>query len=143
MIQRIQTIFLFLAGAASLGLFLLPFASTDEVQTDSVLFADAAFNVQDNTIMMGVFAACGLLLVLTVFLFNNRKLQMKLTLLGLFLALIGVGVSGYFLSQDTALKLAEPAIGVILPLLTFVFAVLAHRYINKDEKLVKSVDRLR
>ena len=143
MIQRIQSIFLLLAGAASFSLFMLPFASTSEAQVDSVLFADAAFNVQDNTIMMGVFAACGLLLVLAIFLFNNRQLQMKMTLLGLILAVAGVGASGYFLSQDAAFKLAEPSGGVIMPIATFVFAILAHRYINKDEKLVKSVDRLR
>lgn len=143
MIQRIQTIFLFLAGGTSFGLFGLPFANTAEVQTDSALFADAAFNLQDNPILMGIFAACGLLLILTIFLFNNRKLQMKLTLLGLVLAIIGVGMGGYYLSQDAALNIAQPAAGAALPILTFVFAILAHRSINKDEKLVKSVDRLR
>ncbi len=143
MIQRIQTIFLLLAGVASFGLLKLPFAKTDEAITDSALFADASFNLYDNYLILGAFAACGVLLILNIFLFNNRKLQMTLTLTGLLIALVGIGLAAFHWLQDSAAKIAEPSLGVALPLLTLIFGVLAHRYINKDEKLVKSVDRLR
>ena len=143
MIQRIQTIFLLLAGGAALSLFALPFATTSEAKADSVLFADATFNIQDGPVMMGAFALAGLLLIATIFLFNNRKLQMTLTKVGLFITGVGVGVGAYHLSNDQAVDVAEPALGIALPLLVVIFAYLAHRYINKDEKLVRSVDRLR
>ena len=143
MIQRIQSIFLFLAAGASLGLFLLPFASTNEAQANSTLFADATFNVQDNTIMMGIFALCGLLLFVNIFLFNNRKLQMKVTLFSILLVIAGACFAVYSVTQDAAMRLAEPDTGIALPVLALVFGFLAYRYINKDEKLVKSVDRLR
>ena len=143
MIQRIQSIFLLLAGGASFGLFKLPFAHTDEAVVDSALFADTAYNIQDNSALLGVFVACGVVLVLTIFLFNNRKLQMNLTKLGLLLALVGVGLTAFYLYQDAAMKVAELSAGVAMPIVTVIFAILAHVYINKDEKLVKSVDRLR
>jgi peptidoglycan/LPS O-acetylase OafA/YrhL len=143
MIQRIQTIFLLLASGAALSLFALPLATTSEAKADSVLFADAAFNIQDGPVMMGAFALAGLLLLVTIFLFNNRKLQMTLTKVGLLLTGVGIGVGAFYLSKDQAVDVAEPALGVALPLLVVIFAYLAHRYINKDEKLVRSVDRLR
>lgn len=143
MIQRIQTIFLLLAGGAALGLFALPMATTSEAKADSVLFADAAFNIQDGPVMMGAFAVAGLLMIATIFLFNNRKLQMTLTKVGLFVTGVGIGVSAYRFFADQAVDAAQPASGVALPILVVIFAYLALRYINKDEKLVRSVDRLR
>lgn len=143
MIQRIQTIFLLFAGGAALGLFGLPLAKTSEIKADSALFADATFNIQDGPFMMGAFALAGVLLLVTIFLFNNRKLQMTLTKVGLFLTAVGIGVGAYRYFMDKAAEVAEPAMGIALPVLVLVFGILAHRYINKDEKLVRSVDRLR
>ena len=143
MIQRIQTIFLLLASGAALSLFALPLATTSEAKADSVLFADAAFNIQDGPVMMGTFALAGLLLLVTIFLFNNRKLQMTLTKVGLFLTGVGIGAGAYLYFNDQAADAANPATGIALPVLVLIFGVLAHRYINKDEKLVRSVDRLR
>lgn len=143
MIQRIQSIFLFLAGGASFGLFGLPVATTTEAKANSVLFADAAFEIQDGPLMMGAFALAGLILLITIFLFNNRKLQMSLTKLGVIMTIIGAGIIGYRFFTDQAADLAQPAAGVALPFLALIFGAMAHRYINKDEKLVRSVDRLR
>ena len=143
MIQRIQTIFLFLAGGAALGLFGLPLATTSEAKTDSVLFADATYNIMDAPVLMGAFALAGLLLLVTIFLFNNRKLQMTLTKVGLVLTGVGIGAGAYLYFNDQAADAANPATGIALPVLVLIFGVLAHRYINKDEKLVRSVDGLR
>lgn len=143
MIQRIQTIYLFLAAAAAGALFALPIATTTEAQTESVVFADAAFEVQDATTMMVAFGLVALLLVVIIFLYSNRKLQMNLTKLGLFLTGVGIGAAAYHLFTDQAASIAQPAVGVALPLLVLIFSFLALRNIGKDEKLVRSVDRLR
>lgn len=143
MIQRIQTIYLFLAAAAAGAMFALPIATTAEAQADSVVFADAAFEVQDKITMMGAFGLAALLLFVIIFLFNNRSLQMNLTKAGLFLTGVGVGAGIYHFFNDQAADLAQPAAGLILPVLVVVFAYLALRNIKKDDKLVRSVDRLR
>jgi uncharacterized membrane protein YqjE len=143
MIQRIQTVFLFLAAGAAFGTFGLPFATTNAQVEASALFADATFNVMDNPVLIGGFALAGLMSLAAIFLFNNRKLQMNITKLCLFVLGVGVGVGTYFFVNDNAQEQAQLAAGIGLPFLSALFAFLANIYINKDEKLVRSVDRLR
>ena len=143
MIQRIQSIYLFLAAAAVLALFAIPFATSSEAQADSVIFADAAFNVQDSIPMMIGFGLAGALLLIIIFLYNNRKLQMTLTKVGLFLAGLGIGAAAQRYFADSAADAAQFSAGVALPVVAVIFAFLALRNISKDEKLVRAVDRLR
>jgi len=143
MIQRIQSIFLFLAGACALVLFALPLATTPTAQASSPLFADAAFEVQDGPTMMGAFGLAGLGLWVAIFLYRNRSLQMNITRLGLFLAGAGMGAAAYRYFNDPAASLAQPAVGIAFPVLAILFGFLAYRNIKKDDKLVKSIDRLR
>jgi len=65
--------------------------------------------------------------------------------MGIFLNIILV--AGVFLNYpklfiDTKIDI-EPGLGTYFPLISLVFLVLAYRFILKDEKLVKSADRLR
>lgn len=143
MIQRIQTIFLFLAAAAAGALYAVPLATTTEEVPASALFADAAFEVQDGPVMMGTFGIAALLMLVTIFLFRNRILQMNLTKIALLIAAVGIGVGIYRFAVDQAMDQAKPAIGLGLAILILILGTLAHRFINKDEKLVKSIDRLR
>lgn len=143
MIQRIQSLFLLLAAGACLSLFALPVADTDKVQADSVLFADSQFTLFDNPVLLGVFGLAGAVLLLGIFLFRNRKLQMNLSWLSIALVLGGIGFGFYLLSQDAAQSLATFAAGTLMPAVAIVFAYLAKMFINKDEKLVRSADRLR
>lgn len=143
MIQRIQSIFLLLAAAALLGLFGLPFASTAEPVTASALFADQTYNILDHTALTALFIIAAVVCLLSIFLFNNRKLQMRLSLLGIFGALAGLIVAGILYSQDAAGQTAQLGVGFGLPVVSVILTLLAYRNIKKDEKLVKSMDRLR
>lgn len=143
MLQRIQSIFLFLAAGSCFGLFGADAADTPEPVADSALFADASYTVFDVPLLIGLFALAGVLLLVTIFLFKNRSLQIKLTLGGVLLVVLAVGYGAYELFTDSAAALATPDLGVALPILAIVFSFLAQRYIKKDEKLVRSADRLR
>lgn len=143
MIQRIQSIFLFLAAAALLGLFGLPFASTEEPVTASALFADQKYNILDHTAISVLFGLAAVLYLLSIFLFKNRKLQMRLTTGAILGVVAGSAVVGVLLSQDAAAQTAQLGLGLGLPVLAIVFAALAYRNIKKDDKLVQSMDRLR
>lgn len=146
MIQRIQSIFLLLAGGASLSLFGLPFASTTEAAPDSQLFADRVYNLMDTPALIALFAIAGLLAIVSVFLFNNRSLQMRLTIFAFIANLLGVVVAIIFYmqnSQDLGEQAIDDGAGIYMPIASFVLLLLAYRFINKDEKLVRSMDRLR
>lgn len=146
MIQRIQSIFLFLAAAASLGLWGLPFASTNSALSGTTIFTDGLFNIQDNVGMMAFFSGAAALALLAIFLFNNRTLQMRLTIFAFIANLLGMvlGVLYYMQnSADVGAEAINDEMGVYLPFLTIIFTLLAYRFISKDEKLVKSMDRLR
>jgi len=145
MIQRIQTIFLILAAGCFGALFKLPFA-TSSVSSAHFL-ADNVYNIQDHLALLSITILAVGVSVLTIFLFKNRKLQRKLVYLIAFLA-IGLVIVSYLLlkidSQGVMQSLTlQLQAGTFLAIGGVVFSLLAGYYIGKDEKLVKSMDRLR
>lgn len=149
MLQRIQSVFLFLAGGASFGMFGLPFASTDEAIAQSDLFADSVYTVTDHIALTILFVLAGALSLAAIFLFKNRPLQINLSRVAFVASIIGLVLGIILFINDEITKNAEAmpnpedGIGVLLPILAAVFLLLAMRYIRKDEKLVRSSDRLR
>lgn len=144
MIQRIQSIFLLLASAASFSLFKLPFASS--VKSDVTPFlSDGSFNIMDHPGFMGLFGLGGLLLLLAIFMFKNRKLQMRVTLFGAILVLLGLILIPVllFMEGQAVIDMLQVQAGMFIPVVAIVLGLLARRAIRKDEKLVQSMDRLR
>lgn len=146
MIQRIQSIFLLLAGGAALGLFGLPFARTPEAIEGSVIFSDALYNVNDQIGLSVLFGLAGALALIAIFLFRNRSLQSKASLSALILNAGGLVFGIYYLTQnitEAGKQAINDGLGMYLPVLSILFCFLAYRFIRKDEKLVRSMDRLR
>lgn len=146
MIQRIQSIFLLLAGGGALGVFGLPFASTPQAVSSSSIFADARYNVFDNPALLALFGLGGALALISILVFKNRKLQMRLTIFSFIAILIGsiLGVV-FFMTNSSGMGdiVVNDEAGVYLPVAALVCALLAYRFISKDDKLVRSMDRLR
>ena len=145
MIQRIQSIFLLIAGGGFFSLFKFPFAKTNE--TVAPLFEDQLYTIQDNPILLGVCILGGILSIATIFLFNNRILQKRISLLGALVGLILAGFAIYLMtsvSQDIPATVGvETQAGLFMPAVSILMLILAYVFINKDEKLVRSSDRLR
>jgi len=147
MIQRIQTVFLILAALAFLALFRFPFAVSDIAQ--SGFLSDKDFDVFDSPVLIVLAALGGLLAIISVFLFKNRPLQVRLTYLTIILGvLLLVAAVVLFLNEDNSQQVIDKgqisdSIGLYMPVLSLVFGFLAARFINKDEKIVRSADRLR
>jgi len=149
MIQRVQSIYLLLAAAAVFALFALAFVNVSGATTEIAAFQDGDFDINDNMILKIMVVVCGAVALLNIFLFNNRKLQMNIGKLVILLNVVLAGLAGFFLYQtiggagDAAIDIA-PNGGFAMPVLAIIFAFLANRGINKDEKLVKSAyNRLR
>ncbi|HFA47916.1 MAG TPA: DUF4293 family protein [Bacteroidetes bacterium] len=146
MVQRIQSIFLFLAAAAGFGLLKLPFATTTETVAASPLFADASYNVNDNIGLLVLFALAGALALGSIFLYKNRPLQMKICRFAIIADIIGLVLAVVLFWQDGTNINAEAindGAGAYLPFGFLLFGILALRFIRKDDNLVKSMDRLR
>jgi hypothetical protein len=81
----------------------------------------------------------------TIFLYKKRKIQMKFALGLIFIGLLLLLGLGYYSVKVIRNYNAEiiPGVRLILPVLMLVCSILAYRGIRKDEKLVKSYDRMR
>lgn len=136
MIQRIQTIYLFLAAVITGG---LPFVFYLWKNTsNSIIYA------VNKPIVLGIFIGAALMSIAAIFMFKNRKSQFILNRLNIilnFILLIVLVYQSLSLSGET--EVSEKGIGMLLPILSIVLLVLANKAIKKDEDLVKSVDRLR
>jgi hypothetical protein len=149
MIQRIQSIFLFLASAAGLGQFALPYASTDDggPVAEAPVLADGVFNPFDNIGLLGLLALSALISLIAIFMFRNRILQGRLTGMAALVTVLLILLLGFVLSQTmNSLPSGETLryqAGLVMPVLALVMQWLAGRYIKKDEALVRSADRLR
>jgi len=146
MIQRIQSLLLFLGALAVFGLFKLPFGIASPSIASSNLFADGIFNIHDHVALLSIFSLAGLLAFVAIFLFKNRHLQKVLSRVSIIANIIGAILVVIFFMQDAGnMGSAEPreGMGLGLPILSIIFTLFAIRFINKDDNLVKSMDRLR
>lgn len=146
MIQRLQSVFLFLASGSCFGLFGTDAADSEIKLDDSQLFYDGSYNVFDDPVLMVVFALAGLIFLANIFLFRNRPLQVKISMLAVGLTVLGTAYGAFRYFTDSAAELVDavtPDVGLALPVITLIFGILARNYIQKDEKLVRSADRLR
>lgn len=139
MLQRLQSVWLLLATAFNALTFKLPFYSGDWTKDKLPNFI-VELNASTTPWLTIVTALTGLLALVTIFLFGNRKQQLKLCYLGIFLTVVLLTI--YFL------EIANFQSGNVALWAIFYFAILgcfilAARGILKDEKLVKSMDRLR
>jgi len=125
MIQRIQSVYLLIVFCLMAILIYIPFSSSLAVSFTAGLIA--------------------LLSLFTIFLFKKRKLQVKISyLIMLLLALIYVL---YFIFDQKAIQITDffrhTRYTFVFPLISFILIYLAILRIQKDEKLVRSLDRLR
>lgn len=161
MIQRIQSIYLLVAAILMAvtvfsPLFILHAASA--IQGGSISkFGDlftcttlGIFNQNGIYPTWGVltFAAFAALLPLAnIFLFKKRKLQMKIaniTTLMIILFYITLVVYCYvFMQKNVEVVFDSIQYGIVLPAIALIFNILAVLRIKKDEKLVRSLDRIR
>ena len=129
MLQRIQTVWLAIAVLGSFFLFLTG---------------------QDVLIFEGVpliLISCVALVVmglLSIFSFKNRRRQLMLNKFSLYINILLMGVISYWLLKlSGGINFPEKGIEPAFILLSIFSLVMANIYIRRDERLVKSVDRLR
>ncbi|HMU47024.1 MAG TPA: DUF4293 domain-containing protein [Chitinophagaceae bacterium] len=139
MIQRRQTLWLLLATAASILGFWFPFA-TGKVTEGNNMLKDVVIDAGSDFFLLIITLSTTILSTVIIFLFKNRKQQMLLCLLGL---LLSVGLLLLYYLEIKKLEKYTLALSCILPLIVLISYFMAYRNIRKDEKLVKSLNKLR
>lgn len=145
MIQRIQTVWLLLAMLINAVLFRIDLYTAHIIQngTDTI----TAVNVTNYYPLLIIAALITLLPLFAIFLFKNRKQQKGIVTLSIvvtlgFIALTIMRVGNLNNATPPATGGAYSVLSV-LPVVSLIFLFLALKGIRKDEKLVKSLDRLR
>lgn len=147
MIQRIQTLYLLLTTVLSV-LFL---GSEIITFSDGTFFDLTGIHYPGNVHVVRYWLFTVVLLIIPlsafsiIFLYRNRKLQLKLAALLIILIVIMVGLAIFhvmnIIDASGASMLIKPKL--FYPLLMLILTFMAIRGISKDEALVKSYDRLR
>ena len=135
MIQRIQSIWLLLAAIIMASLFYF----------EIYKLPAASITLANNYIGMVLTGISILLSIFTIFRFKNRKSQLNFIWLNL---LINAGLLAWLffsISKETEAAGATGGyrLGAFIPVIVIVLLFLARGGIRKDEKLLKSLDRLR
>jgi len=136
MIQRIQTLWLLVAVAAGLLSIKFPFYTGTLVVNNAYLSLTAAENIP--ILVLTVISV--LISFITIFLFKNRKLQTNLTLLNIFISIIVVVLYFLQLKNFSTGHFSLTSIFVFVLPIALIMTLIG---VRKDEKVIKSLDRLR
>jgi glucan phosphoethanolaminetransferase (alkaline phosphatase superfamily) len=147
MLQRIQSLYLAVTVILCVTLFALPFA---EIVKDGAVYLFNSKGIllegvvrQSGIWVVLVIALIAVLHVWAIFSFKNRMLQKKMVLVGM-ISLLGLfGLLFFYAYFSFSGATINLQIGFILPLIAVIVDYLAIRGINKDEALIRSIDRIR
>jgi hypothetical protein len=140
MFQRMQTLWLFFAALCAFLTIRLSFysgnlpAAPGEPPTFQYLNAD--FNIWILIITISLIC----IPLITMFLYKKRKIQLRVTIIAMLLSLLNIYL---YYRQTLKFTHGEYALTAVIALLVPVLLFLAIRGISRDEKLVKSLNRLR
>ncbi len=139
MIQRIQSLWLFLAALCAALSFKFSFYTGNKTSTDGKEIFEK-FTASSNFILLVLTVILIAESVAVIFMYKNRKQQLWLTITTAIVSLINLVI--YF-TQIKKFTGGTLSLSAILVFAIPVLLALAARSIWKDEKLVKSLDRIR
>lgn len=158
MIQRIQSIFLLLVCIAmdftafsplliiSLPSDVLDISISNLLNFNSFGILDGQEVLKHTWGVVTIAILSALLAFVNIFLYKKRKLQIKIGNLTTFLIVlyyITLGVYLYSFSVNDNISIINIQYGIVLPFIALIFNILAVYRIKKDEKLVRSMNRIR
>jgi uncharacterized membrane protein len=140
MLQRLQTVWLLLVAVLAFVSLKVSFFSGNILVENAKQFQN--FTAMSNMLIMILTVGVGIASLITIFLFKDRKLQIKIGFAILAVAVLNIVLyylqTKNYVPEEWTFDITS-LITIAIPFLLF----LAIRGIYKDEKLVKSVDRLR
>ena len=95
------------------------------------------------SIVAGISGLAIIIVLIEILKFKNRVVQMKLAIANSFLMSINLALMTYFVIDLQKEHVGGFGLGIFIYAMAMLLNILARRFIQKDEKLVRSVDRLR
>ncbi len=151
--QRIQTLYLFLSGVTATLLLLFTLFTVTPAGQETVYAATFTGLIVSgwtsikyfNLVSFVLTSLVTILSFVTIFLYKRRKLQIRLTIIGLLLMVAAIVAFAYMLWRQADLMQATTQIRfwIILPIINLLCQYLAMRNIIKDDILVRASNRLR
>ena len=151
--QRIQTLYLFLSGVTATLLLLFTLFTVTQSDPETIYAANFTGLIVSgwtsikyfNLVSFVLTALVTILSFVTIFLYKRRKLQIRLTIVGLLLMVAAIVAFAYMLWRQADLMQATTHIRfwIILPIINLLCQYLAMRNIIKDDILVRASNRLR
>lgn len=136
MIQRIQSLYLLFVIVAVLAFLFLPYGGISLDKEVVIL------NAKNDIIFIVMSAIISIVALVAIFLFKNRKLQLNVVMTNVVLSFVVIGIVVFKLINFGFANYTFGA-GIIFPIFILFFNLLAYNGIKSDERLVKSMDRLR
>lgn len=149
MLQRIQTVFLIIAIGFTIAFFFVPFGYAPVVDETTRQFLLQPLKCTEFIELIVPSALSIILMVITIFLFRNYKLQKLFAVLSCISLLVAIGVVIYaivrpYIDSNPDVTIATVWAGGGLFLVAALIAVAtAYHYISRDERLIRSYDRIR
>ncbi len=155
MLQRIQSVYLFLVFVFTLVFAILPLAQFTieashipfKLSNYQSFFSETPLSANWMSILLIVvwFAAL-LLTAFMTFQYKNRMFQVRLGKLNILLHVLLVMTAFFFIDnlrgQIEGMEFNYGA-GVLFPVISLIFILMAIKGIKKDEALIRSADRIR
>lgn len=148
MLQRIQSVFLLLVIVICIVMMYVPIYEVihqNLTPADALTSTNPQFTVFSSSILVIINGAIALLAFVSIFLYKNRHLQIRVANLALLIDLIFLGL--LFFSADATSTTMNAKVhylfGSYFPIINAIFLFVAVRFIKRDDDLVRSADRLR
>lgn len=155
MIQRVQSIWLFLASLSLVLMLFLPLVIKEANSVENSIYTSGLFQKSAGQSGSGIKAEAFLPLLITniavaviclvnIFNFRKRSLQKRMAVVSIVIIIaFGFWCSIYAKKLPGGIDGAAFGFGAYLPALAILFCILAIFGINKDERLIRSAERLR
>lgn len=140
MIQRLQSLWLLIAAVLAFVTLKVPFFSGNILVENVQQYQYYSAMSSVLLMILTVIVAGGALI--TIFLFKDRNTQWKIALALFFISIVNIVL--YFIASRTfVVGNWNYSLTAIVAIAVPIFLLMAVRSIYKDEKLMKSLDRLR
>jgi glucose-6-phosphate-specific signal transduction histidine kinase len=144
MIQRIQTVYLLLASIClALIYFFSLWGCVINIEGNHIIYQ---LKIEAHLPLLLSLAIAFTITILSIFYFKNRKKQIWFCLAAIFTVIAFLALCNFYVAdakKSYELVSSAYSLAVLLPFATLVFIAFAIWNIRKDERLIKSLDRLR
>ena len=147
-IQRIQSLYLLIAVILMVVFAFFP-ALTFELADKTVLYGaletGRADNLHINPLLFTLIALISFLAIVDIFLYKNLQRQMTVCFVDIIIGLamlIAIGVQAFVVGNREGWTVSWQ-LYVLLPVLSIIFLMMAHKAMSRDKKKLRDADRLR